>query len=126
MGFERTTDQYDRMKPYVANLINGVLLVAISSWGYFGSETPSGTALIPAVIGVLLLLCNGGVKRENKVIAHVAVLLTILAIAGNGMALKGAMGRDDMMAVTRVGIMMASCVVATVAFVKSFIAARRS
>lgn len=114
------------MKAHVANLIHSVVLVATSCWGYFGSETPSGTALIPAAIGVLLLLCQGGVKRESKAIAHVAVLLTLLALAGNGMAIKGAMGREDPAAVMRVALMMASSVFAMVAFVKSFIAARRA
>ena len=114
------------MKPHVANLINGVLLIAISCWGYFGSETPSPTALIPTAIGALLLLCHSGVKSESKAIAHVAVLLTLAAIAGLVMALRGAMGRDDPAAVARVAVMMASSGVAMIAFIKSFIAARRA
>ena len=115
------------MKAHVANLIHSVVLVTLSCWGYFGSETPSGTALIPAVIGVLLLLCQGGVKRESKAVAHVAVLLTLLALVGNGgMALRGAIGRDDAEAVARIVVMIATSVFAMVAFVKSFIAARRA
>ena len=70
------------MKPFIANLINAIILIALSSWGYFASQTPSMTALIPTFIGVVLLICTPGVKNENKVIAHVAVLLTFVVLVG--------------------------------------------
>ena len=44
-------------------------------WGYFESESKAITALIPVIIGTILLLVNKGVKNENKALAHVAVYL---------------------------------------------------
>ena len=70
------------MKAHTASLINALILIALSLWGYFSSETPSMTALIPTAIGVVLLALNNGVKKENKVIAHIAVLLTLLSLIG--------------------------------------------
>ena len=59
-----------------ANLINSVSLIGFGLWGYL--EVTSPTALIPVGFGLVLLLCYNGVKNQNKIIAHVAVLLTLV------------------------------------------------
>lgn len=114
------------MKPHTASLINAVTLIALSLWGYFSSETPSMTALIPTVIGVILLLINKGVKAENKMIAHIAVLLTLIILLGLVQAFTGAMGRSDSAAMARVGVMILTTIMAMIFFVKSFIDARKN
>ncbi len=114
------------MKAHTASLINALLLIGLGAWGYFGSETPSNTALIPVIAGCILLALYKGVKMENKVLAHIAVLITLIMVLGLAMPLKGAIGRDDTMAAVRVGIMFLSTIVALVAFIKSFIAARKA
>lgn len=113
-------------KAHTASLINAIALIGLGAWGYFGSETPSPTALIPVGIGLALLLMNGGVKKENKVIAHIAVLLTLLMVFGLAMPLKGALGRGDTMAAARVGIMLLTTIIALISFIKSFIDARKA
>ena len=113
------------MKPHTASLINAIVLILVSCWSYFGSDTPSLTALIPAAFGGLLLTCYPGVKKENKIIAHVAVVLTLLILLALIMPLRGAWGGDDPVALVRVGLMMASTVFALVFFIKSFIDIRR-
>lgn len=114
------------MKAHVASLINAILLIVLGAWGYFASETPSTTALIPVIIGAVLLVLNGGIKKENKVIAHIAVLLTLLILLGLVMPLRGAIARADTAAIARVVIMILSTIMAMVYFVKSFIDARKS
>ena len=114
------------MKAHTASLLNAIILIALSAWGYLSSDSPSPTALIPTVIGVLLLLCYSGVKNENKIIAHVAVVLTLLILVGLIKPLTGAMGRDDMMAVARISVMLLSTAVALVLFIKSFIDAKKN
>ncbi|MFK8105297.1 MAG: hypothetical protein AB8G15_22485 [Saprospiraceae bacterium] len=112
------------MKAHVANLLNASVLVIIGLWGYF--ETSSNTAFIPVGFGVVLLLLNGGVKKENKVIAHVAVLLTLLILlAMLGMRLPKALTAGGM-SLVRTIIPIITGVLAMVAFVKSFIAARKA
>ena len=114
------------MKAHNVSLIHAVALIGLGGYGYLSSDTPSVTALIPVVFGVLLLAMNNGVKKENKVIAHIAVLLTLLIIIGLIKPLTGAMGRGDSAAVARVATMLVLGVLATVSFVRSFIAARKA
>tara|TARA_B100000674_G_C37300724_1_gene671958 strand:- start:86 stop:460 length:375 start_codon:yes stop_codon:yes gene_type:complete len=113
------------MKAHTASLINAILLIVLPLWGYLSSETPSITALIPAFIGVILLAMNYGVKKENKIIAHIAVLLTLVILFGLIKPLKGAIGRSDTLAIGRVLVMIISTVVAMIFFVKSFIDAKK-
>ena len=113
------------MKAHTASLINAILLIVLPLWGYLSSDTPSPTALIPAAIGVILLALNFGVKKENKVIAHIAVLLTLLILIALIKPLMGAIGRADTLAIGRLGAMIISTALAMVFFVKSFIEARK-
>tara|TARA_Y100000589_G_scaffold297230_1_gene304881 strand:- start:2974 stop:3348 length:375 start_codon:yes stop_codon:yes gene_type:complete len=113
------------MKAHTASLINAILLIVLPLWGYLSSETPSITALIPAFIGVILLAMNYGVKKENKIIAHIAVLLTLVILFGLIKPLKGAISRSDSLAIGRVVVMIISTVVAMIFFVKSFIDAKK-
>ena len=114
------------MNAHKASLINAILLVTLSLWGYFSSETPSITALIPAFVGVILIAINKGVKKENKVIAHIAVVLTLVILIGLIKPLLGAVDRSDNSAILRVLIMIISTIMAMVYFIKSFIQARKN
>jgi hypothetical protein len=114
------------MKAHLVSLIHAIALIGLGGYGYLSSDTPSVTALIPVVFGVLLLAMNNGVKKENKVIAHIAVLLTLLIVIGLIKPLTGAMGRGDSAAVARVATMLVLGVLAMVSFVRSFIAARKA
>ncbi len=113
------------MNAFRASLINAILLIILPLWGYLASTSPSLTALIPASFGVLLLLMSPGVKSENKIISHIAVVLTLVILVALFMPLKGAIGREDGLAILRVSLMMASTLVAMVFFIKSFIDVRR-
>lgn len=114
------------MKAHTASFINAILLITMSLWGYLTSDNPSMTALIPTVIGVLLLVLNSGVKKENKVIAHIAVLLTLLILIGLVKPFTAALDRADNLALIRVGLMIVSTIVAMIYFIKSFIDARKN
>jgi hypothetical protein len=114
------------MKAHVASLINAVILIGFGLWGYLGSATPSKTALIPVVFGAVILSLYKGVKNENKIVAHIAVLLTLLILGGLVKPLTAALGREDSLAIMRVSVMMVSTVLALVFFIKSFIDVRRA
>ena len=114
------------MKAYVASLINSLFLIGFGLWGYLGSETPSKTALIPVIFGALLLILYRGIKKEDKIVAHIAVLLTLLILGGLVKPLTAATDREDGMAIMRVSMMLVTTIVALVAFVKSFIDVRRA
>lgn len=114
------------MKAHISNLVNALVLIVISGWTYLASETGSLTALVPAVFGLALLACHPGVKSENKTVAHVAVLLTLVVFGALFVPLMGTLDRGDTVAFIRVLTMQATSVLAMVFFVRSFIEARRS
>ena len=107
-----------------ANLINSISLIAFGLWGYF--EVTSPTALIPVGFGVVLLLCYNGVKTQNKVVAHIAVLLTlVILLALIGMRLPKSIDQGGV-GLFRVIAMISTSLLAMVAFVRSFIKNRKS
>ena len=113
------------MKPHTASLINAIVLFAASGWAYLASTDPSLTALIPAAFGLLLIACYPGARKENKIVAHIAVVLTLVIVLALIMPLRGAIGREDPMAILRVGLMMASSLFALTMFIVSFVNIRR-
>ena len=116
------------MNAATMSLINAITLIAMGLWAYFGSdaEVAPKTALIPVVFGVLIGLCNPGLRKENKIIAHIAVFLTVVILLGLFMPLRAAIGREDMVSIARVAAMIVTTVLAIIAFVQSFRAARRA
>ncbi len=112
------------MKPYQANLINAILLILIGLWGYFSAT--SNTALIPVGFGMIFAFSTPLFKKDNKVVAHIVVLLTFLLIFALIKPLLRALDNDNTMAVVRVCLMMASCVFAMIIFIRSFIEVRRA
>ena len=114
------------MKPYQINLLNALVLIALGTWGYVASRSPSPTALIPVGFGILFALLTPSLRKENKVVSHILVLLTILLALALIVPFRGALNRDDSVAAVRVGVMLAGCIAAMVVYIKSFIDARRS
>ena len=115
------------MKAHIASSINAGTLIGLSLWGYLSSDLDPRpiTALIPTVIGVALVLLNNGVKKENKVVAHIAVLLTLIILGGLVKPLLGSIDRGDRQEIARVSVMRLSTALAMVFFVRSFIDARK-
>ena len=113
------------MKPYAASLINSLILIFFGLWAYLTSEAPSITALIPVFIGGILLIIVSGVKKEAKVSAHVAVLLTLIVLIGLIKPLLGALDKGSTIGMIRVSVMILSTALALVTFIKSFIEVRK-
>jgi len=114
------------MKANTVSLINSIVLVSMGLWGYFESDSRPITALIPVIVGVILLLINSGVKKENKIAAHVAVLLTLLIIIGLVKPFLGTLGKGNIVGILRVSAMIITSLWAMIIFVQSFISARKS
>ncbi|MEM0995550.1 MAG: hypothetical protein AAGN35_00660 [Bacteroidota bacterium] len=114
------------MTAHLASLINAIVLIGLGLWGYLGSDNPSMTALIPVGFGVAIAAMYPGIKSQNKIIAHVAVLLTLVLLIALFMPLRSALGRDDTMAVVRIVIMLATTAFSMVFFIRAFIAARKA
>ena len=117
---------FKKMKAHTVSLINSLILITMGLWGYFESDSRPITALIPVIVGVILVAINNGVKKENKVIAHIAVLLTLIIIIGLVKPLLGSLERENITGTIRVSLMILSSLWAMITFVQSFIAARKS
>ena len=64
------------MRNFTVMITNAVVLIVIGIYGYFTSGSP--TAWISPVVGVILFIFAFPVKKENHVIAHIAISLTLL------------------------------------------------
>ncbi len=114
------------------NLLNSFCLILMPLWAYFSfegsaeKETLSITAMIPLFLGIILLICNAGLKKENKIIGHIAVFVTLIALIGLFMPLKAAITENRSLSIVRVSIMIVSSLLALISFIWSFIVARKN
>jgi len=110
------------MRPYQASLINSIILILFGSWGFIA--TMGGSALVAPIFGLIILLLSPGLKKENKTVAHIVVLLTFLILGGLFKPLMSTIESGSAVRITRVGLMMLSTLIALVVFIKSFIGNR--
>ena len=112
------------MEASKANLINSLSLIVFGLWGYIDSS--SMTALIPVGIGLTLGALTNGIKNGNKIIAHIAVLGTlIILVALIGMRLPKSIDQGGV-GLFRVIAMISTSLLAMTIFIKSFIKNRKS
>ena len=111
------------MKPHKISFVNAITLISFGLWGYIDVDY-SPTALIPVIFGIIILILNPGLKGENKVVAHIVVLLTFLILGGLVKPLMSTLESGNTMGITRVSLMMLSTLMALISFIKSFIANR--
>jgi hypothetical protein len=114
------------MTPHIANLINAAAMIILGFIGYKTSSNPSPTALIPVVLGVILVVMSQGVKNESKAQAHIAVIVTLLGFLSLFMPLMGSLKREDNGAAMRVGIMILTNLISLIFFIRSFIQAKKA
>lgn len=118
-------------------IVFGLILIALALVGYFGApeEGRSPTALIPAGVGVPMLVCGAlALKDRLRMHAmHVAVLLALLgalAAGGRGLMKVGTLFSDEPDANRRatsfVLLMAGICLVYVALGVRSFVAARKA
>jgi len=116
------------------NLINALTLIALGLWGYIDVSNyklatiisfEHWTALITVFFGIILLLCNKGIRNSNKAIAHVAVVLTLLvliALVAKRLPISIEQGGVGLF---RVLAMSLCSFIAFITFIRSFIANRK-
>jgi hypothetical protein len=113
------------MKPYLMNFLNAIVLIALGSWGYLASDTPSVTTFIPVIAGIILVAITPGFKKGNRILAHIAVVITFVILIGLVKPLSGAIERADFPGIARVSAMILTSLIAMIFFVMSFIDARK-
>ena len=107
-----------------ANLINSLTLIILGLWGYIDSS--SMTALIPVGIGFTLGALTNEIKNGNKLIAHLAVLGTLMILVSLiAMRLPKSIDQGGL-GLIRVIVMISTSSIAMIFFIKSFIDNRKS
>ena len=113
------------MNAATANAINSVSLMGMGLWGYFSTGAP--TAIIPVAFGAILLPMVPRIAKHNKVIAHLAVMITLIAlILIMSVPFRSALISGAPMKILRSSVMVISGILAMVMFIKSFIDARKA
>ncbi len=71
--------------PHKVNYYYSLFLILIGFFGFFARYSTDGdfqvTSLIPAFFGFILLFFTKGIKNENFIISHLAVVLTLVLAA---------------------------------------------
>jgi len=114
------------MHPSRANLINAVILIALGLWGAISTNFASVTAFIAPAVGLVLLLLTNGLKNGNSIVSHLAVALTAIMFLVFFMPLsKGISANGFDLRSLRIIIMMFSCLIALIVFIKHFSTQRK-
>tara|TARA_Y100000994_G_C15664015_1_gene430795 strand:+ start:675 stop:1028 length:354 start_codon:yes stop_codon:yes gene_type:complete len=113
------------LKPKESALLNSLVLILIGMISYYYNSV-SITALIPVFLGIAIFLCYVFYEKNNKVFAHIAVTLMLLAVLGLFKPLMGSIERSDIYASIRIGIMQLVSLYSMICFIASFIEARKS
>ena len=96
------------------SLINAFTLLIGGLWAYFGSLTPSPTALIPSGIGLVLIALYAGVRRQNMVAIAGSFGATMIVTIPMLLILRGLILRGEVIPIMRAGMMCTSCIIALV------------
>jgi len=113
-------------------ILFGVLLCGLGLVGYYSPDTlgksdaKSPTALIPAAVGVVLLICGmvvSAAPKTRKHAMHVAAAVALLGAIGGIMPLTKGLDFEKASVVSAV-IMIALCTIFVLLCVRSFVRAR--
>lgn len=108
----------------------GTLLAVIGVIAYIASGYASWTALIPAILGAIILISGLIGLRNQKIGIHIALVIAVLGILGTSMNVLqiGALlagNSERPMAVITSSITFVLLVIYVIICIRSFIAARR-
>src|SRR5262245_58203402 len=110
----------------------GVLLCGLGLVGYFSPDTlgksdaRSPTALIPAAVGVVLLICGlivTAAPKARKHAMHVAAAVALLGAIGGFMPLRKGLDLEKASVVSAI-LMISLCTIFVLLCVRSFVRAR--
>lgn len=112
-------------------LIVSIILIATGVAAYIATAAASITALIPAFVGVLLLVC-ALIARNDRVRKPVLIVALVLALLGAGGSVQNVMGLGDLFAgeadnpgaVVASAIMLVALVVLLIGGVRWLLASR--
>lgn len=118
--------------PALVNRIYSFILIACALVGFLLRYLAEGdlqyTALIPGAFGIILLPMGKGIKNENPIIAHIAVLLVLVVAIMMAKMSVGALTAEVLVLrkVVLFAVMFLASVWALTQYVKGFIAKKKA
>ena len=106
------------MKPFYANLINALVLVAMGLWGYLASEVSSPNDLIPLAFGVIFAASSPLIRPTYRLVPFIITALTVLLLIALILSLVGT--QPDPGTIWRGILMIVTCVFSATAFLLEF------
>jgi len=113
-------------------IVIAILLILVGGISYLASGNPQPTALIPAYLGVVLLILGALAFKPGlrKHMMHAVVVLSLLGFLAAGQRLATVLGKtagnDFSLGVFGTGGMTVLCLILVILCVNSFIAARKA
>lgn len=108
----------------------GAILIALGAIAYIATAFASWTALIPAILGAVILVCGLIGLRSQKVGVHIGLVVALLGVFGTAMnvlqlgeVVAGTAERPVAVIVSTITFIL--LIVYIILGVRSFIAARR-
>lgn len=103
--------------------VTGAVLIVLGLAGYVLTDFASATALLPALLGLVILVCGvlAGQERRHRTAVHVALAVALLGLLGSLPRVFGG-GAAGLVS----GLTVLVCALYTAVGVRSFIAARKS
>ncbi len=114
------------MKPFQANLVNALVLVACGLWDAWQHSESSSTALIPVGFGLLFALSTPPLRKENRLVLYLLAILTFLLLIALLMSLLRAIRTGPALEILRQGLMLTGSGYAFFVFVRKEMATLRS
>tara|TARA_Y100001970_G_scaffold265654_1_gene353498 strand:- start:388 stop:738 length:351 start_codon:yes stop_codon:yes gene_type:complete len=111
------------LNPKKAILLNSLVLIIIGLLSYIVTSSP--TALIPVFFGVLIMICYMMYDKNNKVVAHICIVLILLIFISLFMPLNKRIDANDINGILRISIMQLVSLYSMACFIVSFIKARK-
>ena len=111
------------LQPKKATLLNSLILIIVGLSSYLATSSP--TALIPVFFGALMMICYMFYDKNNKLIAHICVVLMLLIFISLFMPLNKRIDANDLNGIIRIGIMQLVSLYSMACFITSFIKARK-
>ena len=111
------------VEPKKAIQINSIILILVGLFSYFVKSSP--TALIPVIFGLFIGACYFVYDKNNKLVAHVCLLLMLLIFGSLFMPLMARLNFDDLSGIVRIAFMQLVTAYSITCFIKNFIEARR-
>jgi uncharacterized membrane protein (UPF0136 family) len=110
--------------PHKVNMVNGIILITAGLIGFFSNPSYPLTALISPAFGLVFILLNPAMKKGNKIVIHLIVVLTLLlGIMVTMVFFRAAEPAFDRRSIL-LAIMALSCYVSFAFYLANFIKAR--